>query len=367
MRLLLFDTTAYRPSSPLFLEAAEELAKRRPHEFAYSLCDEAQFSIRPSSILARVVARVARRAPVAVDNLNNGLMAQAREFRPHIILIGKGTFLRPSTLDRVKRETGAIFVNYATDDPFNPRVSTRDLVDSIPLYDLYACTKRAIMDDVTKAGCTNVIFVPFAYKPTANFPEPPISTEEHQRFDSDVAFIGGCDRDRIPFFAQLIRALPNLNLALYGGFWNRSLRLRRHWRGFVYGREFRMALGGTKIAINLVRRANRDGHVMRSFEIPACGAFMLNERTDEHLAYFAEGRETAYFASPEEMVAKVRYYLAHEHERQEIALAGRERVVRGSHTWSHRLETIIAYVREEYCSRSRLGRETVAKTHSNDC
>lgn len=43
MRLLLFDTTAYQPSTPLFVEAAADLAQSRVEEFRYELCDEARF------------------------------------------------------------------------------------------------------------------------------------------------------------------------------------------------------------------------------------------------------------------------------------------------------------------------------------
>lgn len=74
------------------------------------------------------------------------------------------------------------------------------------------------MRDVTKAGCAEVIYVPFGYKPSVHFPEPPVTAEEHGRFDSDVVFIGGCDRDRVPFLKTLVRAVPGLNLVLYGGF-----------------------------------------------------------------------------------------------------------------------------------------------------
>jgi spore maturation protein CgeB len=91
-----------------------------------------------------------------------------------------------------------------------------------------------------------------------------------------------------------------------------------------------------------VRRANRDDHVMRTFELPACGAFMLTERTDTHLELFEEDREAAHFSSPDEMVSKVRYYLTHDCERMRIAEAGYRKLAGGHHTYDHRLAQIVA-------------------------
>jgi len=55
------------------------------------------------------------------------------------------------------------------------------------------------------------------------------------------------------------------------------------------------------------------------------GLRMLAERTTDHLRLFEEGREAEYFATPDELLAKVRHYLAHDDERRAIAEAGRER------------------------------------------
>ena len=344
MRILLYDTTAYAPSSPLFLEALEALSREEGHEFVFF--DEAPY-VRglDGSFIHKVAFRLLGRRPLSSRRLNRDLLAAALRFRPDVVLIVKGAFVAPRTLQRIKEETGAVLVNYATDDPWNPRVSTPDLVRAIPYYDLYACTKRAIMPDVQAAGCRRVIFVPFGYKPTVHYPEKPVAPEEHTRFDSDVVFIGGCDADRVPYFEALVMGLPNLRLHLYGGYWDRHSLLRRYYRGFALGRHYRLALGAAKIALNLVRRANRDRHVMRSFEIPACGAFMLAERTEEHLEWFEEGKEAAYFDSPDELVEKVRYYLSRDDERQRIAEAGHWKVSLGGHTYKARLIQILEAVR----------------------
>jgi len=336
MRVLLIETTQYYPSSPLFLDGLKELAAERRHQYAFF--DEALF-LRPlsHSLMHKVAYRVLGRRPLTYWSLNRSLVRYAQCIRPNVVVVAKGAYLAPETLVRIKHATGAILVNYATDDPFNAAVNTADQVAAIPLYDVYACPRRAIMDDVTRVGCATVVYAPFGYQPAVHFQEEPRTQAEKDRFCSDVVFAGGCDKDRVPYFELLLRAIPGLKLHLYGGYWERYPVLRPYHRGFAIGRDFRLALHGSKIALNLVRRANRDGHTMRTFEVTACGAFMLAERTPEHLDLYKDGLEAGYFDSPDELVDKVRYYLAHEQERKNIAEAGRRRVVAGGHTYKDRL------------------------------
>jgi len=337
VRILYHDTSAYPPVSPLFIESLEASG------YQYDFVDEAKFiSVARISIARRLVNRVIRHV-VGCQALNREMLSRARAFRPDLVLVGKGNYLSPATLASIKRETGATLVNYATDDPFNgnSRAISMDLVESVPLYDLYASTKKAVMPDLSRAGCPNVAYVPFAYKPTVHFPEH-AQRPRAARFDSDVTFIGGCDADRAPLFKDLVSSLPGIRLHLYGGYWDLYPKLRPYWRGFAFGADFRRALAGTKIALNVVRRANRDDHVMRTFEIPACGAFMLAERTDTHLALFEEGREAGYFGSAGELIDKIRYYLSRDAERALIAAAGYRKVISGGHTYSDRLSQIIA-------------------------
>lgn len=341
MRVLLVGLGGIYHVGAIFRQALEELG------YDYRFLDESKyFRSLQSSVVHKLAYHLLGR-PLTSSAFNQDLERMAYEFRPHVLLVTKGPYVRPETLARLKAVTGAVLVNYATDDPFNPAISTRDLLASIKFYDHYACTKRAIMEDVRRAGCQNVSYVPFGYHPALHFPERPATEGEKDRFDSDMVFIGGYDRDRGPYFEALLNQVPGLNLHLYGGYWNRHSRLRRYWHGFAVGREYRLATSGAKIALGLVRQANRDGHSMRAFEIPACGAFMLAERTEEHLELLAEDREAAYFSTLAELVDKVRYYSNHDTERRRIAEAGFRRITEGKHTYQDRLEEILQSVREK--------------------
>jgi spore maturation protein CgeB len=343
MRILYAETTAYGPSGAHFLEALEAMASRRECEFHF--LDEAQYLAPADSLGERVARRVLGRPARGYRALNLALVSAAACLRPEIILIGKGAQFTPGALAAARRESGAALVNWATDDPFNSACNSRNLVRAIPLYDLYVCTRRAVMDQVASAGCRNVAYVRFGYKPALHYPEPPASAQEHRRFDCDVSFIGGADGDRAPYFEALVRALPEVKLHLYGGYWRRFETLASRARGFVEGREFRLAVGGSKIAVNLVRRRNRDDHVMRTFELAACGGFMLAERTATHQELFVENREAAFFDSPASMVDAVRAWLARDAARARIAAAGRCKVTGGRHTYADRLREILALAR----------------------
>lgn len=71
------------------------------------------------------------------------------------------------------------------------------------------------------------------------------------------------------------------------------------------------------------------------------GAFYLLDYVDEIEAFFELDREIVCFSSRDELVEKVRYYLAHPDEREAIRAAGHERALR-DHTWQKRLADAFA-------------------------
>src|SRR5438445_12257682 len=70
----------------------------------------------------------------------------------------------------VKEDTGATLVNFSTDDPWNARVSSPDLLESIPCYDLYCTVRRAALPDIHRAGCPRAEHVLCGFHPHLHFP-----------------------------------------------------------------------------------------------------------------------------------------------------------------------------------------------------
>lgn len=91
-----------------------------------------------------------------------------------------------------------------------------------------------------------------------------------------------------------------------------------------------------KAAIGTQRRTIKS----RTFEVPACGGFLMTGVSDDDLGeYFNLGKEVVVFKNTEDLVAKSKYYLEHEDERAAIAKAGYERTVQ-EHTYVHRFKKI---------------------------
>ncbi len=78
----------------------------------------------------------------------------------------------------------------------------------------------------------------------------------------------------------------------------------------------------------------------RTFEVPACGGFLLTGPSDDPLdEYLKPGKEVVVFNTMDDMVAKAKYYLNHASERQAIAKAGYERTL-AEHTYEKRFKEI---------------------------
>ena len=110
---------------------------------------------------------------------------------------------------------------------------------------------------------------------------------------------------------------------------------------FLFGEDYSKAICATKINLNFLRKINRDEVTSRSVEIPACGGFMLAERTERHKHFYQEGIEAEFFESKEELLSKVKTYLSNSVKREKIAKAGRKRCVESGYSMRAQLALIL--------------------------
>lgn len=230
-------------------------------------------------------------------------------------------------------------INFLTDDPWNSAHHAPWFFQALPHYDIVFSPRRAVIDDLLKLGCHRVEYLPFGYDPELFYPEP-ISSEQSSDLP-DVVFAGGADRSRIPYMHALIQS--GMHVDLYGGYWERYPETKAYSRGHANIQTLRLVLRHAKIALCLVRQANRDGHCMRTFEVPAVGGCMLTEATPEHQEIFGpEGEAVVYFSTIPEMLKKAQWLLNHDRERQRLAEKAHSLITHGAHTYRDRLKTMLS-------------------------
>jgi hypothetical protein len=253
----------------------------------------------------RIHHHLLRKRPPNLSAFGKLVLEQCHNLRPDFLLSTGVAPLSEHALRAIKT-LGIPTANFLTDDPWNPGNEAGFFWDSLREYDLIANPRKANLEQLRAHGCRRVEYVPFGYNPDYHRIAKDPTSDEKQRFSCEVAILGGADADRVPLARALAKA--KLDLALYGGHWEKYPDLHRYLRGCVFGRDLRLAVRLAGCHVCMGRKANRDGHAMRSIEFPAMGACLLVEDTQEHRElYGPEGEIVAYWSNPAELVEKAKW------------------------------------------------------------
>jgi hypothetical protein len=264
-----------------------------------------------------------------------------------VVWIDKGQSIQPDLLDYIKsRSPKTCVVNYSPDDMFNPKNQTTPWRSCLPKYDLFVTTKTYNVGEYLEAGAKAALFVGNAYEPTVHRPVSP-NIDFQRQWGSQVVFVGASEPDRNASLENL--ATSGVSLGLYGGgtSWRplaRSFSNVRTKDIFLTDELYALVLCSCKIALGFLRKQNRDRQTTRSIEIPACGVFMLAERTEEHLEMFEEGLEAEFFSTDEELTSKVKFYLSNESARESIATKGLQRCQASGYSNDCRIAEVLQYI-----------------------
>ncbi len=300
----------------------------------------------PADLPWRVCAKFG--LPPDRAGVNAALVSALDERSYDVLWVSKSLALRTQTLLRARRTQPKMqLVFHSEDDMFARHNQSLWFRRSLPLYDVVFTHKSYNADpgELPALGARRVVMVDKCFdrhlhRPVATTPE------DRAALGSPVGFAGTFERERAQSMLALAEA--GVGVRVWGNGWSA-------WRGrhpllAVEGCDLAVeryvrAISATDVNLGFLRVQNRDLQTDRSVEIPACGGFLLAQRTDEHRRLFEEGAEAEFFGSQDELLAKVRHYLAHPDERRRIAAAGRARCLAG-YAFHDRLRDLLRIVRE---------------------
>jgi len=291
-----------------------------------------------------------RRTPVYLGtaSLNSHILSIAEHFSPDFILFLKPVLIQPRTVNKLGR-IAKVFSWYP-DYVLFPKTASSFFYESIPLYDCHFSFNFANVAELTKLGAKKSLFLPCAADPGFHRPVP-VSEEEKKSLGADVVFVGTyANEDRSEYLEKLCG--EGYYIKIFGNGWEKHPRNSCLWRKgaiqskALYAEEMSKVLGASKITLAFVRKHNNETLACRTYEIPACGGFMLHERTGKTGEVLKEGEEAEFFSGYTEMKKKIDFYLNHDELRKQIALNGRKKILEGGHLMVDRAKEIVAVFKE---------------------
>ncbi|SFS51027.1 glycosyltransferase [Paenibacillus sp. BC26] len=272
----------------------------------------------------------------------------AMRIRPDIVIVLDGLQFNVAQADAM-RAAGIRTAIWFTDDPYYT-----DITSGIaPHYDEVFTLELVCVDYYRRLGCPNVYYLPLGADPASFRPRNPLRSQRH-----DICFIGSAYWRRVEFFNEVTKFLATKDTHISGIWWERLKDFQLMKSKIELGRwmgpdETANMYNGAKIVINM-HRAHDDetfnnnsagiGAISpnpRTFEIAACAALQLTDVRSDLVSFYTPDVDIVTYSSPQEMIDKIQYYLAHEEERKAIAMRGMYRTMR-EHTYGKRIERLLA-------------------------
>ena len=275
--------------------------------------------------------------------INEDLLVAASKGGYDLLFIMMGKHIYPETLLQIKEYVKLLAI-WSTDDIYNMRSSSFNVIKSIPHYDLIFSPRLHLFDEFKKLGSESVKLIDW-------YPHPELMDEARETLvnNHDFSFVGSWSSYREDTLTPLLCSAHRLGV--YG--WGWEHKVSRKFKGLglecnshVPLLKMREIFQTSKININILTRENRDTSNLRNFEIPASKSFQLAERSDHLLNLFEEEKEIVCFSGIEELKSKCDFYLKNDTARERIAQAGYKRLVKGSHTLKARLKLVIDNVNQ---------------------
>lgn len=243
------------------------------------------------------------------------------------------------------RRNGIRVVTFYPDNPFPPHYAARpETLAAARATDLCLIWSERLAGKLREAGVPNPAFLPFAWDCEV-FPYQHASP---QGTWPGVLFLGGWDKEREEFLEEIASHLP---LRIYGpAYWGTrtkvSSRVRRCWQQS----DLRLAdaarvIRESAVCLNVLRNQHvidgtADGVIMRHFEVPGAGGFLLSTRSGGATTLFPEGDTGEYFSDVRECVEKARSFIADHAARRQLSERAHV-VVAAQHQYVDRARQIV--------------------------
>jgi spore maturation protein CgeB len=229
-----------------------------------------------------------------------------------------------------------------------------------PAYDYCLVPERFRLEDYLQIGA-KPMYIQEAANPDIYRPYP-------VEYKYDATFIGSRYGDRPAFVKYLFDS--GINIHVFGPGWRQnfgSKAVNKLKNLFSYKekevflpdsisgpilKDEEMIKMSSRSRVNLGFSACGNTHLeknrilqirLRDFEVPMSGGFYMVEFQEELKEFYEIGKEIVCYYDRKDLADKIKYYLQHDSERENIRQAGMRRA-RNEHTWQNRFKEVFRQI-----------------------
>ncbi len=280
------------------------------------------FTKMPCEHCKRLDTRKAVPDPLEIARLATaGVLEECFSFEPDIVFFVSGFFQEMRSLG-LMRKRGLKIVMLHTESPYqdDEQMCRGSLANLNLLNDPTNLETWSTMGPAA--------YVPHSYDPDVHYPAP-----DPRTYESDFTFVGTSFYSRCEFFDAM--NFDGLEVSLGGNGWDAIDPKFRRLYDYLGHRpdmcvdndETARIYRVSKTGINFYRREGEDEHKgegwsmgPREIEMAACGLFFVRDPRPESDEVFPM---LPTFSSPQEAEELLRYYVAHDEEREDLAYEAR--------------------------------------------
>lgn len=233
------------------------------------------------------------------------------------------------TLQLVRECTGAILINWSTDDSWKYQQFSKFMA---PVFHIFATTYQEAMEKLGRDGQNNVMLTQWAAN-AGSLTEPLPAAQCKYK----VSFIGTAYGNRPQWIASLGK--HGINVDCFGHGWKNGSVPATDIPAIMRDSIISLNFGDSGMVMSGLVPGRSRQIKARIFEVPGAGGFLLTEYADGLGDWYKIDTEICAFDGLPELVEKINFYLTYPEERDCIAMAGYIRT-RDEHTYELRLGSI---------------------------
>jgi spore maturation protein CgeB len=255
--------------------------------------------------------------PLDRNLTNKTILQRISEEKFDCVFIVKGTKILPSVLKELRKQN-IIIAGNSMDNIFKRHNSSHYLNYAIKnaYYDIFFLKNCNVYKSHAINYTQKFFFLNMAY-----------DVNLHRKINNirkkyQLLFVGSFELERFETLKFL--ASNGIKVDIFGNGWE-HIKSKRNFNVHqipLVGEEYVKAVNAAVINVNFLRKVNNDTQNSRAIELPACGAFTLQEWSSSLNDIFIDGREVVFFRDDQEILKHCRYYIKHNDERRKIAELG---------------------------------------------